>query len=159
MAQAVVQNVLYDIAKTSLGVVIVDAVDLQSKVNVLGTSLIARNATNGFMYFLISDSVNYLSGKGSKLLQGDMKAVVDDTIFMGALSGVAEVSGADEKLMKLLGSTVIKDQKLLNIAVESSIISGGRILAHYIDATPEVPQFLKSVRHPSNLLDGTAYTM
>lgn len=152
-----VQKVFYDSMKSAVGVVITNGLDLQTKFSVLGDNLVARNAVNGVVYALVSDGIEYASGKGSKLFNGNLNGLVDDALFLGGLSLGAEVSELDSKVADMLQKTVISDRQIINVAVEGALITGGRFLGDYIDSTPEVPQFLKTFRHPTNLITGQAY--
>lgn len=154
-----VQKILYDVLKTSVGVFAVSQLDLASKIPNSDRNLVIRHATNGLIYFLVSDGVDYASGRPSKLLSGSIKHVVDDTVFFGGLSLGTELTGVDAKVADLVGATIASDRKLVNTLVDGVIVSTGRIVGDYIDATPEIPHFLKSARHVTNLIDGTAYTM
>lgn len=144
--------ILTDVAKSALGVVVAQQLDLSHKLN-FGNSLIMRNGSNGVIYFLISDAINYVSGGGSKLLSGNISAVVDDSVFLGALSAGSELSHADSMLYDTL-SNVTTDRKTLSILVDSAIISGGRILGDYIDSTAGLPSYVHAIRHPTLFFRG-----
>ena len=116
--------ILQDIAKSALGVVVAQKLDLSQKLD-FGDSLIMKHASNGVLYFLISDAMNYATGNGSKLLNGNMYGVVDDSLFLGALSAGSELTKADQMLYDTL-SNVTRDRNTINILVDSAIVSTGR---------------------------------
>jgi predicted nucleic acid-binding protein len=140
----------YDILKTSLGVVVANQLKLGDKLD-FGDSFLARNASNGGVYFLVSDGVNLVSnGTGaSKVLNMDLKGIWDDVVFFGALSAVADVTKSDEMLENLVRK-LSADRNTVATLVDASIVSGGRILGSYIDAYSS-NSLLHSIRHPSSM--------
>lgn len=52
--------IVTDIAKSALGVVVASQLDLAGKLN-FGNSLLMRSGSNGVIYFLISDAINYVA--------------------------------------------------------------------------------------------------
>ncbi len=108
-----------------------------------------RSASNGMVYFLISDAINYVVNKNSKILNGDVYGVVDDSLFLGSLSLGTEVTKTD-KLLYDTFSSVIQNEKLLYTLTDSVIVSSGRILADYIDSNVS-NQYAHYLRHPTLL--------
>lgn len=141
--------VIQDIAKSTLGVVVAQQLDLGKRLD-FGDSFALRHGSNGAIYFLISDAINYVTNGSSKLLSGNVFGIVDDTLFLGALSGASELTHLDQMLHDTLG-TVTTDRKVLSTLVDSVIVSSGRILADYIDST-SLPTYVHAIRHPTLLL-------
>jgi hypothetical protein len=54
--------IISDIAKSTVGVLVASQLNLSQKLN-LGDSLLMRSASNGMVYFLISDAINYAVNK------------------------------------------------------------------------------------------------
>ncbi len=138
--------IISDIAKSFAGVFVASQLRLSDKLN-FGDSIIARSVSNGMVFFVISDAVNYVSNGSSKLLNGDIKGVFDDSLFLGTLALGAEVSKTDKILSDLL-SKVISNEQLLYGLTDSVLVSGGRILGDYID-TSSTSRYAHMVRHPS----------
>lgn len=145
-----IQKFGYEYLKSIGGVLVARQIDLAGKLD-LGDSFLMVHGSNGVIYFLISDLINYLSSKGSKLLTGNINGILDDSVFFGGMSAVTEVSNVDKMVYDLLQQNIIRDTKTLEIAIDSGILTGGRILASYVDSTANAPSWLKSVRHPTLL--------
>jgi hypothetical protein len=150
MSQETLRDIGMDLGKSALGVVIARQLDLSSKIN-LGNSFAMRHASNGVIYFAVSDAINYVTEGSSKLFSADFTGVFDDSLFFGALSGVSAASNADRMLYDTMRN-VTNNRDMLAIAVDSAILTTGRVLGKYVDATPSAPYVLQAARHPSRLL-------
>jgi len=145
------QKLGYDMAKSFSGVMIANELDVEKHFK-FGDNLIMRNTSSGLIYAGISDVINYLTNKRSKILSGDYLAIADDIAFFGALSAGSELLKIDTELLNTLNKVTPFDRKMNEVLVESAIITSGRFLGDYILATPKAPDALKYLRKPSRLL-------
>lgn len=144
-----VQTVLIDVGKSVAGVVVAKNLKLADKFD-FGDSLLMRNASNGALYFLVSDAINYATNGTSKIMNMNVVGALDDIGFLTATSTVADVSGTDTQLLNAVQQNLGLSRQNAEILSESSIISGSRFLADYIDSQADLPSFLQIVRRPAS---------
>jgi hypothetical protein len=147
MSSEIVSLALKDVAGSVLGVTLSKGLDLSSKFN-FGDSLVMRNASNGLIYFAVSDGLDYLLGDGSKLLSQNFLGVLDDVVYFGSTSALAELTKVDAEAYKIANRTLKLSRDMSDTLVQSAIVSGTRFLGNYIDSRPEVPNAVKMFRHP-----------
>jgi hypothetical protein len=146
-----VQKFGYDALKTYAGVIVSNNLKVQEKLG-LGNSLIAGSLANGAVYASISDAINYFSGRGSRIMAGDMKEMGNDIIFFSGLSGAARATGVDGTLFETINRVSPLGQENNLMLVESGIVTAGRFLGDYINSSPQAPELLRKVRKPLNLI-------
>lgn len=146
MAQAV-QKVAMDVAKTTAGIVIAKSAKIPEKLD-FGDSFAMRNASNGVLYYLISDVIDYVSEGKSSFMTYDPLVIGDDVAFYSLLSVVAELSATDEALQKMLSETLNLSNDVAEALVEGAIISGGRYIADFVVNASQTPDVIKMLRHP-----------
>lgn len=145
------QKLGYDALKSYAGVMVVDNLNVAGKMK-FGDSVVAKAGTSGVIYAGVSDAINYLSGQRSKIANGDIMGIVDDSLYFGALSGVARVTGTDRQLFQTINSVSPLNTNTNILLMETAILTGGRFLGDYIESTPQAPDFLRKVRRPTRLL-------
>ena len=141
----------FDLLKSYGITVAMNQIDLQRKLN-FGSNPFVGGFTNGAMYALSSDAINYLSIGQSKLLNGDIAGLVDDSVFFGVISSGVKMAGLDATIMKTI-ETVSPFGRSTNIDIaEAGLLTGGRLAGDYIVSQSSVPSFLKTVRRPLKVL-------
>jgi hypothetical protein len=106
--------------------------------------------TDGVSYALANDIVNYATGSGSKLVNGQWYAYVDDVVFFGAVAGITLETGVSEIIVNQLGVLPFSSDINLSIA-EGVIVSAAKVMGDTIDAQPSIGP-LHYLRHPTALL-------
>jgi hypothetical protein len=147
MASEVFSLMLKDVAGASLGVALSKGLDLPKKFD-FGNSLVMRNASNGVIYFVVSDGLDYMLGNGSKLLNQNFLGLLDDVVYFGSSSALVELTKVDAEAFKIANKTLKLSRDMSDTLVQSAIVSGTRFLGDYIDSRPEVPNAVKMFRHP-----------
>lgn len=150
---AVLQLAVMDVGKSVAGVAVARALNLPEMLK-FGDSFAMRNISNGSLYFVVSDAINGVTGTGSKIMQYDVRGILDDISFFSVSSGIAEKSGTDTDLYQMLQNTLKTSPETSAVIAESAIVSGTRFLADYIDSQPSLPSFIHIVRHPVSYLSG-----
>lgn len=145
----VMQKSGYEFLKSCSGIAFARQLDLANRLN-FGDNFLMVHGSNGLIYFGISDLINYFTLGQSKLLSGNVYGILDDIGFFGGVSGATAYTEVDKKIYDLLGS-VSRDNTILEIATDSSILTGARMLGQYIDSN-NVPTYLKYIRHPTALM-------
>lgn len=140
-----------ELGKSGLGVLAASSLKLADRFD-FGDSFVLQNASNGFIYYLVSDAINYASLGKSKIISMDLMGALDDTGFFSALSAVGSVVNASEQIAGIVGN-VVTDGKTVALVVDTAILAGGRILANYIDSNASAPAFLHVVRHPTRFFN------
>lgn len=148
---ASLQKLGYDGLKSYAGVMVASNLDIAGKLK-LGDSLVAKAGTSGIVYASISDLINYFSGQRSKVVNGDVMGIVDDALFFSVLSGAVRSSGADGQVFGAISKVSPFGSQVNLQLMETAVITGGRFLGDYIDATPQAPDVLKKIRRPTKLL-------
>lgn len=151
----VIQLAVMDVVKSTAGVAVARAVNLEEMLD-FGDSFLLKNLSNGATYFAVSDAINAVSGQGSKLLNYNIYGSLDDIGFFTATSMIAEKSGTDTQLYDLIQKTLNVSGNTAGLIAESSIVSGTRFLADYIDSQNSIPSFVHVVRHPVTYIMGMA---
>lgn len=146
----IVKVVGYDFLKSVAGVAVARQLNLADKLD-FGNNFFMVHGANGIIYFLISDAINYLSLNKSKLFSGDLKGIVDDSTFFGAVSAGSRSIELDKQIYAMMNMG-LKDRTSLEIAVDSAILTGARVLGSYVDGSAAAPTILKAIRHPTALL-------
>ena len=145
-----VKDLLLDVGKSVIGVSVSRAFDLQSRLN-FGDSFVLSNVSNGAIYYLIGDTINYITGDAvSNLASGNIVGGIDGVLYYSAVSAGAELTKIDGTLYKFAGNAGLSRSNA-EVLSESVIVSAGRITARMIDEVPNVPDWLKVIRHPSRL--------
>ena len=151
MSNETVREVLMDVGKSAIGVSIAKALDIPNKLD-MGDSFAMTHGSNGVLYAGVSDVINYASGAPSKLLSMDVRGLVDDVVFLSALSGATEVAKIDESFYRSMVDMGFSYNSA-ELLVESAVLSAGRFGMRYVDENPNVPDFLKVLRHPTRLVN------
>ena len=146
MSGSMVQSAVMHLAKSSLGVIASNAIDLPSKVN-LGDSFLLTHASNGVINFAISDLINYFEGRPSKVLSMDVVKSLDDIAFFGAVTAGVEVSDLHTMVFNQLRGSVNLSRETAQLGVQAGILSASRIAGDYIDENATTDA-LKILRHP-----------
>ena len=146
MSGSIIQSAVMHLAKSSLGAIASNAIDLPSRVN-LGNSFLLRHGSNGVVNFAISDLINYFEGKPSKILNMDIVRSLDDVAFFGAVTAGVEVSDVHTVVFDQLRSSVNLSRDTALLGVQAGILSASRIAGDYIDENASTDA-LKILRHP-----------
>jgi hypothetical protein len=140
---------LMDVGKSVVGVSIAQSLKIPEKLN-FGDSFVMTHASNGALYTAISDVIDFASGGESKFMNMDVYGIADTFVFLSALSGASELTNVDQMAYDVLNKQAGLSRDMSAIISESMVLSTGRIAARVIDETPEVPSWLRLIRHPSN---------
>ena len=147
-----VKDLLMDVGKSVIGVSLAKAIDLPKKLD-FGDNLVVRNVANGVMYYAIGDTINYISNDApSNIATLNIIGGLDGIAYYSAVSAGAELTKIDGMLYRFAGDVGLSrtNAELLS---ESAIVSAGRITARMLDEMPNVPNWLKVIRHPSRALN------
>jgi hypothetical protein len=136
-----------DIAKSVAGVAIARALKIPEKLD-FGDSFVLKNASDGALYFAISDGIDAISGKGSKIMNGHIKESLDDILFFSVVNGIADGTGLGNELLSLIQNTLGTTRDTGILIADSTVLSGSRFAADYIDNVPSLPSYLHMIRHP-----------
>lgn len=143
------QMALMDVGKSVVGVSIAKSLKIPEKLD-MGNSFAMVHGSNGALYTLISDVIDYASGGESKIMNMDVYGLADNLVFLSALSGAAELTKLDDMAFDVFNKQAGLSRNTSELIAESMVLSTGRITARIIDETPQVPVWLKVIRHPSN---------
>lgn len=149
------KSIAWDVLKTTASVVAVNALGIPNMVRevvpVGGLGKVGGYATDGVIYGLANEVVDYATMGSSTLSRMEYANYLDNVIFFGAVSGVSVESGlVNFAYDQMSGLLPLSSEMNLNLT-EGLVISSGRVAADLIDANPNVPNFIKYVRHPSHL--------
>ena len=148
----IVRDSLMDVGKSVVGVSIAKAMNIPERLD-MGDSFAMVHGSNGVLYTLISDVIDYASGEQSKLMNLDVYGLGDNVVFLSALSAGAEVTKADKMVFDVLNSQAGLSRDTSDLITESAILSAGRIAGRLIEETPGLPSWVNVVRHPSRMKD------
>jgi hypothetical protein len=146
----IIKDSLMDIGKSVIGVSIARAMNIPDKLD-MGNSFVMTHGSNGALYALVSDVVDFASGDGSKIMNMDYFGLIDNVAFFSALSAGAEITKADKMIYDVLKGQINLSRDTSALIAESAILSGGRIAGRIIDETASVPSWLRVIRHPTNV--------
>lgn len=142
--------IAWDLVKSTGAVMAVNMSGFPNVVrSALGDNQRLGYLSDGVTYALANDIVNYATGTGSKLMNGQWYAYMDDAIFFGVVSGVTLETGVSQMIVDQLGVLPFSRDITLSIA-EGAIVSGAKVLGDTIDAQPIGP--LHYLRHPTALI-------
>lgn len=143
--------IAWDLVKSTGAVMAVNMSGLPGMVRTsLGDNQRIGYAVDGVSYALANDIVNYATGSGSKLVNGQWGAYIDDVVFFGAVAGVTLETGIADILVTQLSILPFSSDINLNIA-EGAIVSAAKVLGDTIDAQPSIGP-LHYLRHPTALM-------
>jgi hypothetical protein len=117
---------------------------------------VLQYSAEGACNAIASDLVDYFVSGQSKIMSGNVVALLDDAVFMGGVSGVCDKSGLSEKAVALIGSTPLPlEQKYQILLAQAGIVSGARELSNIIGRTQlGQNQMVQYVRHPVSTVMG-----
>ena len=145
----ILRDSLMDVGKSVVGVSIAKAMKIPERLE-MGDSFAMVHGSNGVLYTLISDVIDYASGEPSKLMNLDVYGIGDNIVFLSALSAGAEVTQADKMVYDVLNKQANLSRDTSDLITESAILSAGRITGRLIEETPGLPNWMNIIRHPSN---------
>jgi len=146
----ILRDSLMDVGKSVVGVSIAKAMKIPEKLD-MGDSFAMVHGSNGVLYTLISDVIDYASTGESKMMKLDVYGLGDNIVFLSALSAGAEVTQADKMVYDVLNKQAGLSRDASDLITESAILSAGRITGRLIEETPGMPTWLNVIRHPSNV--------
>ena len=146
----IIRDSLMDIGKSVVGVSIARSLKIPEKLD-LGDSFVMNHASNGALYALVSEVINYASGDESKLMNMDLFGLGDNIVFFSALSAGVEVTQVDKTVYDVLNKQANLSRDTSDLITESAVLSMGRISARIIDQTPGLPSWIRLIRHPSQI--------
>ena len=144
----ILRDSLMDVGKSVVGVSIAKAMKIPERLD-MGKSFAMVHGSNGVLYTLISDVIDYASGEPSKLMNLDVYGIGDNIVFLSALPAGAEVTQADKMVYDVLNKQANLSRDTSDLITESAILSAGRITGRLIEETPGLPNWMNIVRHPS----------
>lgn len=148
----IVKDTLMDVGKSVAGVSVAYALDVPKRLD-FGDSFVMRNGSNGILYALISDVIDGVSGEGSKIMNADAYGMIDDVLYLGAVSAATDISKMDGAVFNILNKEAKLSRNTAELVTESAVLSAGRIAGRLIDETPGVPPWLSVIRHPTRIKD------
>lgn len=137
----------YDIVKTSAGIFVVRALNVPDMVgDKLPAS--AQRLTDGVLYTGAREIVSVAAGEESKLLSGDWMGLMDNIAFFSLLSLGVNESGVGAALVNSVNSVspLSQDQNL--IVAEGAVVTGGTVLANFLDVQTGDNKLFDFVRRP-----------
>jgi hypothetical protein len=145
-----------DAMKTTVSTVAVHMTVGPVIVNFAGENEILQYSAEGSCNALASDIVDYFVKGQSKLLSGDIVALLDDAVFMGVLSGGCDKSGVSQILINTVGYAQLPiDNKYQLMIVQGGIIAGAREASNYLARSQlGQNQLVQYVRHPVSSVMG-----
>jgi hypothetical protein len=145
-----------DTVKTSASVFAVHLTVAPMITHLAGQNEVLQYSAEGACNALASDLVDYFVSGQSKIMSGNILALLDDAVFMGGVSGVCDKSGLSEKAVALIGSTPLPlEQKYQILLAQAGIVSGARELSNIIGRTQlGQNQMVQYVRHPVSTVMG-----
>ena len=84
----ILKDSLMDVGKSVVGVSIAKAMKIPEKLD-MGNSFAMVHGSNGVLYTLVSDVIDYASGEESKMLNMDIYGLGDNIVFLSAMSATA----------------------------------------------------------------------
>ena len=144
----ILKDSLMDVGKSVIGVSIAKAMKIPEKLE-MGESFAMVHGSNGVLYTLVSDVIDYASGEQSKIMNMDIYGLGDNIVFLSAMSATAEVTGADKAVYDVLSKQGNLSRDTSDLITESAVLSAGRITGRIIEQTPGLPNWLNIIRHPS----------
>ena len=79
---------------------------------------------------------------------------MDDALFFTAVSAGSDQLGVDTIIERLASENLNLSRPTAELVRDATLLSGSRILARYVDATPLVPNYIKNLRYPISVLTG-----
>ena len=149
-----VRDIAWDTLKTTAGIVAINVAGVPQKIRDMMPSDAkpVSYAVDGVTYALVSEGTDYLSGDPSTIVQGDWYGYIDNVAFMGVVSAVSNETGLVKFAYDQLGNiSPLGDEMNINIT-EGLVVSSGRAIGDMIDRTPQIPDQIKYLRHPTRLL-------
>ena len=143
------QSFGYDVLKTTASVMAVDMTAKPVIKKAIPKDLVAgAYASDGVMYALSSDIVDYFTEGSSKLLDGQYFNFADDALYFGLLSGAVDQTDVGVMMYDQIRNVVPLSQDM-NIALTNGlVVSGGRVVMQMVDTNPNTPDVIKMVRRP-----------
>ena len=150
-----VRNIAWDTLKTTTGIV---------AVNMAGIPQMVRNAVpntdlkpmaygaDGLLYAGVSEGVDYLSGDNSTIVNGDWYGYIDNIAFMGVASAVVNETGMVKFAYDQLNNVSPLGRDMNLNLTEGLVISSARVVGDLIERSPQVPDQIKYLRHPTRLM-------
>ena len=146
----ILRDSLMDVGKSVIGVSIAKAMKIPERIE-MNDSFATLHGSNGVLYTLVSDVIDYATVGESKLMNMDVYGIGDNIVFFSAVSATADVTNADQMVQDVLRGQAGLSSDTSELITESAILSAARITGRLIEETPGLPNWMNVVRHPSRM--------